>query len=343
MRTLATIPSRAVRALPLILALATIGDVSARAHAHGGGDPRVHAVLDERLPAALAGMRVEVHRTVAPQLVVENPTPQLLEVLDDGGIAFLRIGPRGVEANVAARAWFQTFGPGAPVPAALRAGTTGGAPRWVRVGDGHAFGWFEPRLDPAAVDVPHAVRDEARPAEVGRWRIALRVDGRRVALEGGFRWQPPPAGARRARLTSPRTLAPGVRVRVLPGATPGLLIENDTRRLLTVLDGDGEPFLRIGRKGVEANVRSRAWRASGRRSSAVVDRGPTFMGAPYWQRVSRAASYGWIEPRLAPRDAAEASVAWQVPVLLGTSELVLSGVSEWQRGPEVASSSLAAR
>jgi hypothetical protein len=179
--------------------------------------------------------------------------------------------------------------------------------------------------------VPHAVRDAGRAAEVGRWRVPLRVDGVPVALEGGFRWQPPPAGAHRARLTSPRELAPGVRVRLLPGDTPGLLVENTSRRLLTVLDGDGEPFLRIGRKGVEANVRSRAWPASGRRASATVDHGPTDLGAPYWQRVARSSSYGWIDPRLVPHDRGDARASWRIPVLLGTRELALTGVAQWRR------------
>ena len=50
-------------------------------------------------------MRIEVHKTISPQLVVENTTRHTVEVLDDAGVPFLRIGPQGVEGNVAARAW----------------------------------------------------------------------------------------------------------------------------------------------------------------------------------------------------------------------------------------------
>jgi hypothetical protein len=131
------------------------------ARAHGGGDGRVRAVLDEPLPRALDGMRIETHRTIAPQLVVENPTPRVLEVLDESGAAFVRIGPGGVEANVAARAWFQTLGPDAPIPGALRDGTH--EPRWVHASATHSFGWFEPRLDASARPV-RTIRGSCRRA-----------------------------------------------------------------------------------------------------------------------------------------------------------------------------------
>lgn len=329
--------AEAVRACGARLALhvaVLLGAVSpaGTAHAHGGGDARVRTMLEASLPAELDGMRVEAHRTVAPQLVIENPTARVLEVLDADGVAFLRIGPDGVEANLAARAWFQTAGPGAPVPPALASERSPRrAARWVRVARGHAFGWFEPRLDASDVHVADAVRSAARPADVGRWRVPLRVDGAPVALEGRFRWEPPPAGAYRARLASPRALAPGVRVRLLPGPAPGLLIENTGRGVVTVLDADGSPFLRIGRKGVEANVRSAGWAASGRRGTlAAAGGGPSRMRLPHWRRVSRASSYGWIDPRLMPDDPFAARIAWQIPVLVGATAHAVEGASEWR-------------
>ncbi len=335
--------ARAVRRLAASLALTLVAGAGDAAHAHGGhGDPRVRAVIDEALPAALAGMRIEAHRTVAPQLVVENATGRLLEVLDADGVAFLRIGPSGVEANVAARAWYQTLAPGASVPAAVRDAANGTDARWQRVDAAHAFGWFEPRLDPVAVAVPDTVREAGVAADVARWQVALRVDGVPVTLAGTFRWEPAAAGAYRTSLGSPPEIAPGVRVRVLPGDPPGLLIENRTRAVLTVLDELGEPFLRIGRKGVEANVRSVSWAKSGRSANGA-DRGPAFVGAPYWQRVTRAPSYGWLDPRLAPRAAGEARAAWRIPVYLGATETEITGVSRWRTAAPSDAQALAAR
>jgi hypothetical protein len=159
-------------------------------------------------------------------------------------------------------------------------------------------------------------------------------------LTGTFRADPPPDGAYRARLTSPREIAPGVRARLLPGGTPGLLVENGGPEELTVLDADGVPFLRIGPAGVEANVRSRAWRVSGRRPVALGGGEPATDGVrpgasspasgPSWQRVASTPRYGWIDARLSPGGSAVVDVEWRVPVLLGTTRLEIAGVSSWK-------------
>ena len=84
-----------------ILLLAPAGARGCEGHAF------VRASLDP-LPPLLAGMRVEVHHTMAPQLVIENRTARVLEVLDGDGQPFVRIGPTGVEANLAAPSWYAT-------------------------------------------------------------------------------------------------------------------------------------------------------------------------------------------------------------------------------------------
>src|SRR5262249_28439125 len=155
-----------------------------------------------------------------------------LEVLDDAGVAFLRIASTGVEGNLSARAWYATYSPGAPIPAAS---ALGGEPRWQRVRREPSFGWFDPRLDAPALEVPPRVIEARAAADVGRFRIPLRVDGDSVVLSGRFRWRPPPAGAYATRLESAAQLAPGVRVKLLPGRAPGLLVENTSAQPLTVL------------------------------------------------------------------------------------------------------------
>ena len=78
-------------------------------------------------------MRVEIHQTMGPQVVIENPSPRTVEVLDAAGAPFARIGPDGVAGNFAAPAWYLTYSPGAVVPAAA---APGAEPRWVRASDG---------------------------------------------------------------------------------------------------------------------------------------------------------------------------------------------------------------
>jgi hypothetical protein len=226
----------------------------------------------------------------------------------------LRIGPRGVEANLAEPAWYRTYSPGAPVPAAALAGDS---PRWLRVSAARSFGWFDPRLNASNVTVPSPAVLARRAVDVGRWDIALRVDGAPATMSGWFRYEPAPAAAYRVRLTSPAQIADGVRVTVLPGSVPGLMLQNASRQALIVLGTNDEPFLRIGPGGVEANVRSTTWwesaRSAGARPAALETR-----AAPQWERVASSPRFSWIDPR-----AREAS--WRVPVRFADRSVEITG------------------
>jgi hypothetical protein len=288
------------------------------------GDPNVRAVLGP-LPAALSGMRVEIHRTLAVQLVLANPTARTLEILDDAGVPFLRIGPHGVEGNLAARAWYATYSPLATAPRS--AGD--GPPRWMRVSAEPAFGWFEPRLDAAQVVVPDEVRGAGTAVEVGRWRIAMRLDGAPMTLSGPFRFEPPARGSYRSRLTSPAEVAPGVRVRLLPGAVPGLMVESASPQTLIVFGVADEPFLRIGPRGVEANLRSTTWRQSARRFSGPEE--SEFGAGPQWKTVARVPRYSWIEPRATPPSRTVAAERkWSVPMQIGSDRVEVTGAAVWR-------------
>jgi hypothetical protein len=310
-----------------LLLAAVLAPLAALAH---GGDSRVRPVLGD-LPPELAGVRVEVHRTVAPQLVLHNPTGHTIEVLDPEGVAFLRVGPRGTEGNLAARAWYTTYGPGMKPPETLDAS----APRWVRARAEPTFGWFEPRIDASDIVVPPPLAQAGRPADLGRFEIPLHVDGRPIVLAGSFRFEPAPSGAYAPKLTSPADLAPGVRVRLLPGRNAGLFVESSSPHVLTVLDEAGAPFLRIGPEGVDANVASAAWRRSGR---GTVDAVTAAGGTAAWRRVSSSPRFGWIDPRAGhakdavPSDC-DATETWQVPMQLGDRPLHVTGEVAWRNAP----------
>lgn len=107
-------------------ALAALGAAAPVALAHGERDPAVRAVVD----AAPAGLTARVAPGVAQRLELVNSTREPVEVLGEGGQPFLRIGPGGVEANVAAPAWYASGNPDAvfrPGPGIGRGSGRGGA------------------------------------------------------------------------------------------------------------------------------------------------------------------------------------------------------------------------
>ncbi len=287
------------------------------------------------LPPELEGMHFEFHKTMGAQLVVDNPTPRTLEILDANGVAFARVRRDGVEANLAAPAWYTSYGPAAVVPAELGSGTPA---RWTPASRESNYGWFESRADPAKTILPPEIIAAGKPVDLGAWSVPLRVDGRPVALRGTFRYEPPAGGTYRARLTSPHQLAPGVRVRLLPGEPPGLLLENSTSLELLILGAEGEPFLRIGSDGVDANLHSPTWQRSGRGGArTTVDGSAT----PRWQQVSSAGRYSWIEPR-AHRSATSdgtappTSFTWSIPAVLGGERISIDGETVWTSTQQLA-------
>ena len=192
------------------------------AFAHGpdaGGEVDVR--LDPLAPE-LAGVRAQVHRTVAYQLVVENPTERVLEVLDERGVAFIRIGPTGVEGNVEAPAWYRGYAPEGRVPPSLLERIKTGKPpeaRWVRARREPTWGWFDARLDPEANEAAHAAR---------RFEVPVRISGVASALRGRFVPQPKRSGTLSARLLSAPELAPGVSISLVPGRVGSFLLRSDS-------------------------------------------------------------------------------------------------------------------
>ena len=303
-----------------------------RVAAHPAPDA-VRVMLDGIEPP-VAGLRVQVFDDhLAPQLVLENLTGRALEILDEGGRAFVRITTRGVEADVAASAWYQSLSPGgAPVPA--HAQVAGAAADWRAVRRQPSWGWFDPRLGRERVAPP---AEAAQPVAIGQWRVPARLGEQDLEIRGHFLYQSRPGGAFLARLTSAAELAPKVRVTLAPGRPPALLLENTGPEPVQVLGVHDEPFLRVSADGVEANLASPTWQDLGRYRGLA--EAPATGPGPRWQRVSLAPRYSWLEPRAAmpsvattaarPDNTRSKAKGWQVPVLVGRRRLAIQGVVEW--------------
>jgi hypothetical protein len=219
---------------------------------------RIQPVLEASVP----GVTVQVRTNVAPVMEVRNRTPHTLELLGNDGRPFVRLGPRGVEANVASPDLYRSNAPvpGTAVPAIAKPHAS---PVWVRIAREPAWSWFEHRLD-------------ARAAQVGeRWAIPARLGGRTIRFTG--RWTSAVVrGAFRTVVDGTRPRIDGISVEAL-GGQPALLLQNTTGELLEVADARGRPFVRVGPAGVEMRQTGGAW---------------TRMGAtPAW---------AWLERRAAP-------------------------------------------
>jgi hypothetical protein len=302
----------------------------------------VRVVLDGVEPP-VAGLRVQVFDDhLAPQLVLENLSGAVLEILDEDGRAFLRIKTgAGVEADVAASAWYRTLSPGgAPVPVQARAADKAD---WRRVRAQPSWGWFDPRLGKERVAAPAAA---AEAVALGQWRVPARLGTHAIEIRGHFLYQPRPGGLYRARLTAGPELAPSVRVTLSPGRPPALLLENSGAVPVSVLGKHDEPFLRVSADGVEANLASPTWQDLGRYRGLTAPDAVGGAGGARWHRISLAPRYSWLEPRAGmpsvvaagarPDNAPSKVKGWQVPILVGERRMAIQGVVEWVPLPALA-------
>jgi hypothetical protein len=291
------------------------------AHGPGSAAPTIVPVLGP-IPDGLRALELQLHNTLAPQLVVENPTAAVLEVEDERGRPFLRIGPQGVQADLNAQAWYRSYLPhGIAMPAGLHAMTP---PRWLSLRRQPSWGWFDPRLQ-AAVAESSAQGEK-------RWSILLRLDGRRYKLSGHFRVLDRPHGRFRARLLSPPELGRGIRLQLVDGQPAALWLENASSEPVTVLGRQGEPVLRITAAGVRVNLLSPTWRDFGRDFSASAGAAARLLTVEGgWLQVSSTHRYAWLEPRsVYPGDPFKGRAhRWQVPLQVGSRRLMIEATTEW--------------
>ena len=318
--------------------LALDGAAAPPAGAHES-DPTVHPVIDAVDPP-VAGVTVQIATSVTAQLVVSNPTPTPVSVLDVNDEPFLRIGPDGVFANKASPWWYLTNSPDgdATVPADAHRGA---AARWEQVSTEPAWGWFEHRLHPKARRAPPDVVRTHTTRTLARWSVPFSYGAQPFAVKGRIVYEPV-RGAVTARLRGPVQPFPDVGVQLAPGRVPALFLVNRGAEPVVVAGQDGEPFVRVGPNGAEVNRRSPTWADDARAqdltaAAAVVD--PT--APPDWAPVAAGTGYSWLEFRglyerdRPPRrvvDAGKTAVLhrWTVPLEQGGRRVELRGETVWK-------------
>lgn len=295
-------------------------------HAHGVRTD-IRITLDA---PKIAGLIVELHQgDIAPQIVLENRSGKILEILDTAGRPFLRIGPKQVEADVVSHDWKASLNP-IERPARIAVPPK---PKWRTIRKEPSYGWFDSRLDSEPILIPKPVVAVGKPVKLQDWVIAARLDGKPFGIQGQFVYQPAPQGSVQVVMRSAKALAPGIALMLASGVTPALLIQNRSAQTVSVLDAKGQAFLRIDSQGVRADTSSAAWQAA----SAVPAHPQQKAG---WQKVSTAKNFSWLEPRLkyrgpAPKDPAKPQTLgeWRLPLLIEQQRIEVSGVYQWVPAP----------
>lgn len=308
---------------------------AATAYSHGsdsdGDEGSIRAVLGP-IPPALSQLRVQLRRTLAPQLLVANPTNQPLMINDEAGRPFLRIGPDHTEGDLGAAAFHRTNT--LMAPGAIPAGASED-PRWAVVEATSNWGWFDLRLRTEAIELPHQVVDAGERVSVGQWSIPVRLGDTESFISGHFEYVPAPEGLFQAKVLDGGALKGQALIRAMPGSDrPGLFLSYRGETALVLMGEQDEPFLRFSSQGVEANRHSPTW-------AGVAPAGaPSFMeskadAGAHWAKVSDGQSYGWIEPRAAYADRVEDPSRsgevkrWEIPIRIGDRNSRIQGLTEW--------------
>jgi hypothetical protein len=174
---------------------------------------------------------------------------------------------------------------------------------------------------------------------ISRWIIPLRYGtqdfkalGRvdYVTFRGGYT----------AALTSSSTPFSGVKVSVAPARMPGVFLDNPGTEPVVVLGRQGEPFLRIGPAGTEANLHSPSWvdNVRGHGDTPTVEADAS--APPQWSVIHPEPRMLWLETRgfypneIPPADISSRTqptvlLRWSVPLVRGTERATLTGTTSF--------------
>ncbi|HWL35156.1 MAG TPA: hypothetical protein VNQ77_03085 [Frankiaceae bacterium] len=132
---------------------------------------------------------------------------------------------------------------------------------------------------------------------------------------------------------------PGITVEVRVGVTDQLLLVNTTDAPVEVLDREGEPFLRVGPKVVEADYSRADWYQTN--SPLGLAAPPKPANGPEWRVVARGSSWGWFDHRLheesytPPKDPQRNArlAEWTIPLRHKGAAIAVRGHLEYRPVP----------
>ncbi|MFN2641085.1 MAG: hypothetical protein ABR548_04205 [Actinomycetota bacterium] len=294
-----------------------------------GGDPHVRAVLD-RIAPPVAAVTVVVSSAppAPPTFTATNTSATALDILGFDFEPFLRISAKGVQGNKTSRAFYVTQDP-TGVSAVPPVAHAGAKPAWTQLSKANTWRWFEPRAQWRQVISP-AIRKTKTSVTLGPWSIRARYGSTATTIEGHIVYKPT-LGRLRAKLVEVPKSSPKLKVQVVQGTIPGIVVTNASGKVLEIAGRDDKPFARVGPQGVDVNVSSPTWRDTKNISG-------TAPSEPKWQHLQGSPVLAWLETRAQypseepPRSLITKHVTllrWKIDATLDGAAVKIEGVTEW--------------
>ena len=279
------------------------------------------SVIDRVSPES-SGVSFRVMQLTQPVLVASNRTDRPLLILGSHGEPFLRLSEGRVDTNLNSPLSYESRDPSghAQAPPDL---DVGAEPRWQTLERGSSWSWFDPRIR----------------FEPGRdaWQVEARSGAQAIEITGSF--EPLDGHGHFLTALEDPPVVPRLEIELLDGAIPALFVRNETGDELRVPGRQGEPFLRIGPKGVLGNLRSPDYYLGGSQTVRPVPRSADPNAPARWKRLSRVPIWTWLEfrarlpVRLTQRSllgpTRRTVLRWTTPMDLGGRDLELKGLLEW--------------
>jgi hypothetical protein len=163
-----------------LITLLVVGALAATPGVAAADGPTAPVATDylarlHHVPAALEAKIVDGYL----RMWLRVPARETVVVLDYRGAPYLRFSRAGVAVNEASEMYFLNQTPVANTPPANLTRTT--PPRWHSISTGHEYEWHDGRLNGLAT-----IALAPGQTYVGRWSIALLIDGRLTAISGGL-------------------------------------------------------------------------------------------------------------------------------------------------------------
>ncbi|MFN2525312.1 MAG: hypothetical protein ABR505_03475 [Actinomycetota bacterium] len=297
--------------------------IGSRAAAHEEQGLGALAVLD-RITPELPDVEVFITHPSVPIITIRNASERLLAIEGAEGEPFLRIG-RSVQLNASSSTAYRSLDPSSAraLPPGVEAGKT---PRWITVARRSTWSWLDPRIT--------FLQGQSLEAT---WRIPARWGQTPVSIEGG--WEALDGHGHFTTAIDITDHPEGLDIQFLFGNVPGVYVRNSTDRVLEVPGLQDEAFLRIGPRGVFANLLSPTYHFAGRHKPGRVPGSTDPSADPKWQRVSKKPIWAWLELRARlPARAQFRSVlgperrtvlSWTTPMFLGDERIELTGDLDW--------------